>query len=189
MSAVAGSLARANEILAKSGENQPVNYLIAELELSVEYSRIQLEGGTVLVELGEVKPEQQTGRFLRFKVLPLPDTTPREQPGDVPDLKRKQLDDSLVALRSAGISLDTVLLKFDPKANAPAGTVVSYEVKSHPTGQIEQILLVVAGPSPDAQGGETGKPAGPEKPTPEVKPADKPNPPPKPPRAGSRGKN
>jgi hypothetical protein len=153
MTAVAASLAQANEILTKSGANQGVNYLVTELELSVQYSEVQLEGKEVLVELGQAEPGPETHRFLRFKVLPLPDTLQREQPGAapvVPNLKHARLDSSLLALRNAGISLDNVLLKFDPKAEAPEGSVARYEVKTRPTGQIEEIVLTIAGYSPDA---------------------------------------
>ena len=154
MSSVASSLARANQILSES-DAPDIRYIITELEMSVPYKGIQREGDEVLVNLDEEGSDTISERFVRFRVLPLPDLSqpiqrpqPEAEPA-VPDLKLKTLDDSLTALHTVGISADKVLVEFDPKAKEPEGTVSQYQINTFAgTNKIDKIVLKVAGKSP-----------------------------------------
>lgn len=74
----------------------------------------------VIVDIVPSEGENDGNRFLRFKVLPLPDTltiiTPEveEEKPTIPDLRARRLEDSLSVVQT-GFAMDNVRIAFDER--------------------------------------------------------------------------
>lgn len=149
INALARSLRRANEDLRAEADDTSLSYLVTELEIATAFGTLTIENGQPVIDL-EPTGEEGGGRTIRLKVLPVPTAPPTATPrGDTaPDalasLRGQQLDSGIAHLVGMGLAPSAISVEFDPDADMPSGSIISYTLTSSATG-ISGVGLIVAG--------------------------------------------
>ena len=157
MQAAARSLGRANQEL--QAENGTLAYVVTDLTVSIPATDVQVDEDSGLSV--DYKDTETGDRFVRFRVLSLPDTRPEaESPGKgekLPDIRAKTLEESVAALGAAGFSTEDIRVRFEPASRGAPGRVIGVQLKERaaPTKR-RQVVITVAGPEPATSG--TGMP-------------------------------
>jgi hypothetical protein len=73
--AIAGSLNQANELLERAAKESEFSYSITELDFSVPFTALAVEGDRVEISLPDEKEKVSEIRSLKFKVRFVPRTT------------------------------------------------------------------------------------------------------------------
>jgi hypothetical protein len=119
MLSFAHSLARANVTL-RTGQTESVGYVINELDVSVAYRVVDIEGDLQRVEVA--LGDEGGPHTLRFRVVPTPLTDVTSERAELPQLRELSLEAALDALDRTGVAVEDVTVRFDRHSDVAPGT-------------------------------------------------------------------
>lgn len=144
---VGRSLSRANRELGGAGDGR--QYAVSELTVSSRLSRLSVDDD-VVVDTEPGDDDEGGAGSLEFTVVPLPPEEPSET-RQVPEVEEQPVARAVESLLQQGYSAENIQLAFDPKADAEAGTITSYQLSERGGVRPSGVQLTVAGEPPEEQ--------------------------------------